>query len=79
MGHALEQEMSPTSSHTTILLAFSLFTYLPLLCRTRVPTFHLIPFQPSGPSLGGGLPLSSRGWNPMFTFSPVSAPTQYGL
>lgn len=59
-----------------------LFTHLPVYSQASAlsppgsPPFTLFPLQP--PSGEGGLPLSSRGWNPMFTFSSVSAPTLCG-
>lgn len=47
-----------------------------LLCLRQGP--HLSPCFPPAPIWGRGLPWSSRGWNPMFTFSSVSAPTLCG-
>ena len=65
------------------LLSF-LFTHLSLYSQAspalsdQGPCLSLCPFQPSSPFLGKGLPLSPRGWNPMFTCSSVSAPTLCG-
>ena len=82
-GHALEQEMSPTSHHHSPCFPSSSPTFLcilrpPLLCLTRAPAFHFVPSSPPALSWVRGLPPSSRGWNPMFTCSSVSAPTLCG-
>lgn len=72
--------MYPTSLPTTLLdflplhLPSYVFPDIPLLCLTRAPIFHLFSSISPAPFGVRGLPLSSMGWNPMFTFSSVSAP-----
>lgn len=68
--------MSPTSSPTTLLLSFvfthlPLFSGLPCFASPEPPPFTLFPSDPSAPVWERGLVLSSRGWNPMFTFSCI--------
>lgn len=54
-GHALEQEMSPTSHHHPPCSPSSSPTFLcilrpPLLYLTRAPAFHFVPSNPPAPS-----------------------------
>lgn len=57
---------------------FSVFSCLPCFASPGPSPFTLFPSNPPAPIWKRGLFLSSRGWNPMFTFSSVSAPTPCG-
>lgn len=65
-------------SPPTILLALFLLHHLPVYSQASPALSHqgphLLHCFPPAPIWGRGLPLSSRGWNPMFTFSSMSAP-----
>lgn len=76
-GHALEQGLSPTSLHNILALP----THAPSLYSQASALSHQQPHLSPVPStsLGKGSSLELQGWNPMFTFSSVSAPPHAAL